>query len=231
MTIALIIVAAWIAIGASVGFYEVRRGHWRWLWLLGAMAGPFAIPLARSAQGQEPYIQPVILDQSDHEQGKGLHVVVGVDGSDASDHATRTALELLGWRVGAVTLATAIDFETVNVTSPGTLGPEDAWDDRKEAEDMLSDAADRLASWMGHRPTTVLLAGKPSEALQYYAEEHEGDLLVVGCRGAGLTKRVIGSCASQLAHRSTVPIFMVPCDLAVEHERQERHAATVAVAG
>jgi 23S rRNA pseudoU1915 N3-methylase RlmH len=34
-------VAGWIVIGGAVGLHEARLGRWRWLWLLGPIAGPF----------------------------------------------------------------------------------------------------------------------------------------------------------------------------------------------
>ena len=49
----------WLAIGFALGLYEARRGHWRWLWLLGAIAGPFAIPLSRQIEENEDLARPI----------------------------------------------------------------------------------------------------------------------------------------------------------------------------
>lgn len=47
-------------------------------------------------------------------------------------------------------------------------------------------------------------------ALQDHAVAEGHDLLVVGCRGRGMAKLVLGSCASRLACSSRVPVMLIP---------------------
>lgn len=205
-------VVVWVLIGASVGFYEVRRGHWRWLWLLGAIVGPGAIPLARLANQREPYASPVVLAGTEAARKGGLRVLAGVDGSEHSTAAVETAAHLLGPRIDELILATVVDFETVADSMPGTSAPEDSWaspEERRIAADLLQRSASAVAPHLTGEPTTVLLAGNPSDALHGYAQAHDIDLVVVGTRGHGLAKRLLGSCASRLARQSDVPVFIV----------------------
>jgi nucleotide-binding universal stress UspA family protein len=52
------------------------------------------------------------------------------------------------------------------------------------------------------------LAGRPAEALQRLAVESGHDLLVVGTRGAGLSKLLLGSTATALAAHAKVPVLL-----------------------
>ena len=54
----------------------------------------------------------------------------------------------------------------------------------------------------------VLLAGRPAEALQRLAIEGGYDLLVVGARGAGLSRVLLGSTATTLAAHAKVPVLL-----------------------
>lgn len=208
MTIALLLVAAWVVIGASIGFYEARRGHWTGLITLGALAGPFAWPLARLANLDGRQSTPLVLDAGRVRDEHGLHVVVGIDGSDESIRAARAAAELLGVRLGRLTLATVVDYEAD--LPPGELTPPVTPHDL--ARQAVGGSAAGLASWLGFDPATVVLSGRPSTALSDHASEVDADLLVVGTRGRGLSKRLLGSCAEQLAASSRVPVTLIPTD-------------------
>lgn len=203
---------AWIVIGTAVGFHEVRRGHWRWLWLLGAIAGPVAIPLARLNRQNEPYIAASVLSESSHADSLGLHVLAGIDGSPESLAAVHRVVEMLGTRLGELTLAMVVDFETADTTSPTALAPENPYEERDEAKAVLADAAELLRGSHSGPPGTVLLAGRPSDALQRHAHGVGADVMVVGRRGQGLTKHLLGSCASELARRSVMPVIIMPVD-------------------
>jgi len=63
------------------------------------------------------------------------------------------------------------------------------------------------------------LAGEPADALERYAVDESYEVIVVGCRGMGLTKLLLASCASKLARTTTVPVLLVPAS--------GRHAAAM----
>lgn len=207
--IIILVLVTWALLGAVIGLYEARRGHWHWLWLLGAMAGPFAIPLYRQIQQNERLARPVPLNAGTERSASGVRVLAGVDGSAASLDAVQQATGLLGSRIGRLTLATVADYE-INETVPGPLTPEQPW--VNEPKELLAEAAASLHEWLGFEPATVLLSGRPADALQAYAATDDHDVIVVGARGRGLTKRLLGSCASQLTQSSGVPVLVMPAE-------------------
>jgi nucleotide-binding universal stress UspA family protein len=58
------------------------------------------------------------------------------------------------------------------------------------------------------RPTMVILAGRPADALVTYARRHDIDLLVVGARGRGRSDRLLGSVAEQLVRTPDVLVLV-----------------------
>lgn len=181
----ILIVVAWIATGAAVGFSEVRQGHWRWLWLLGAMAGPLAIPLARLADAQEDaHTTAGTMQAPSVTDRHGLRVLAGIDGSTNARQAARDGAQLLGFRMAELTLTTVVDFEAAAFPNrPEVSGS--PREDRSAADRLVERAASEMSGWLGHRPGTVVLAGKPSTALQEHASEAGYDLVLVSGRGRG----------------------------------------------
>ena len=116
------------------------------------------------------------------------------------------ALELLGPRVGRLTLV-AVRDRTVSVAAD-----ERAASLRAELEGQGDLATSRLAGH-GHAesnraPELLLAAGNPAEVLGRLAAEGGYDLLVVGNRGAGLSKALLGSVATSLAAGAKVPLLV-----------------------
>lgn len=215
-----VFMVVWISVGLAVGVREVRRGHWRWLWLLGAIVGPFAIPLARQLELNELMSHPIPVRSASPERSPGLRLLVGIDGSEESSAAARTAVDLLGFRLGGVTLAAVADHD-VNEALPGPVGPDhDAVLAERHA---LDEASGSLEGWLGFGPSTVILTGTPAHALMDHATAEQFDLIAVGRRGAGVSKWILGSCASELARRSTVPALIVPPETPAGAERHQRH--------
>lgn len=207
MILFVVVLGSWILVGAVVGLYEARRGHWSWLWLLGAMAGPFILPIARQLQRDEVISQPVEIHKGVVREPGGLRLLAGVDGSVASIAAARGAVDLLGSRLGEVVLARVVDYEA-EFDPAGQLEPPDSWD--AEARRELEAAVDELGAWLGFEPTGVLLSGRPANALRAHAEDSGFDLVVLGSRGRGLSKRLLGSCASDMTRQPTVPVLLMP---------------------
>lgn len=207
MILFVVVLGSWILVGTVVGLYEARRGHWSWLWLLGAMAGPFIVPVARQLQREEPAARPVEVHRGAVRQPGGLRVLAGIDGSVASMAAARAATDLLGCRLGEVVLARVVDYEAA-YDPAGQLEPPESWDAKDRRE--LDAAVEKLGAWLGFEPAGVLLSGRPANALRAHAEDAGFDLVVLGTRGRGLSKRLLGSCASDMTNRPTVPVLLMP---------------------
>lgn len=205
--IILVVILLWLVIGFALGVYEARRGHWRWLWLLGAIGGPFAIPLARQIEQNEALAHPIVVSPGSGRGPGSADILAGVDGSPESIDAARQAVEVLGGRLGGLTLALVTDYDIHEAVD----GPVDA-DHPNVAEQRLAleDAARRLTEQVGFEPATVLLSGSPAQALADHARSTPFDVVAIGSRGRGASKRLLGSCAEHLASRSPVPVLILP---------------------
>lgn len=205
----LVAIALWLLIGVIVAAVETRRGHWRKVWVLGPLLGPFSVPLAIAARSAESTHFPRLLRAGS--VGRGTRdLLVAIDGSDASIAAAQTAMRLLSDDLHTVTLATVLDFDAEDA-------PEGAhWSDEVEARTALTTVARAVHRKAGLEPSTVLLFGPPAVALATYAGDAGYDLVVAGRRGLGRAKTVVGSCASALAGNCPVPVLLVPPGTAVD---------------
>jgi nucleotide-binding universal stress UspA family protein len=193
---ALSVAAVWLAIGIIVSIGMRRRGHafFTW-WYLGAILGPLSLTLAIDAIVRERRLAATT-DPVASKQAGGVAVLVGIDGSAASLAAARAAVALLGSRVDRFTLAAVVDYEAASGVPA---------DRRAQAEAALVHAAESLTGVPSER---VILVGAPADALAFAAREGGFDLLVVGSRGRGASRALLGSVASQLARGIGIPVLL-----------------------
>lgn len=207
MEYALIVAAIviWILVGQIIRLVLFRRGHRGTPVLTAALAGPLlalALPRAAlSARGAE-HARTVAHGES----GPGTHtVVVGVDGSPEARDAVRSLLDVVGPRIETMTLATVI-----GVSYPDAATRQSA---EHEARAALASLASEVTAWANAHgysfaPEQVVLTGEPARELLELAEHREADFLVVGRRGAGVSKLLLGSVATQLASRAPMPVLI-----------------------
>lgn len=193
----------WCAIGIVISIWMRRRGHAFFMWLyLGTVLGPLVIPLALEAIFSERVVGTVALHPSPSDRGK-LAVLVGVDGSSESVAAARAAVDLLADRIGRVTLAAVVDYDSAVVDYDSTGY---SMSERRRAAEAHLDSAARAVAF--ENPEREILVGSPADALARAAHEGGFDLLVVGHRGRGASRALLGSVASRLASGPTVPILI-----------------------
>jgi nucleotide-binding universal stress UspA family protein len=197
----------WIGVGLLLALLMGRRGHdpFAW-WLLGTTLGPLALPLAISAERhREDRVWPVRAGRP----GQGpVDVLVGLDGSAEAAAALATVLDLLGPRLGRLTLATVTGLDA-SVEHDRALARARAELERQGRLVQLRLSTRQHGPDDGRRvPALVLVAGRPAEALQRLAVEGGYDLLVVGTRGAGLSKVLLGSTATTLAAHAMLPVLL-----------------------
>lgn len=144
-------------------------------------------------------------------------VVVGVDGSAASDAALLLAAREAQLRSAVLCVVAAHDVGAVAFSYAGgfdmgmEIGPlEDGL--RLAAETLVKDATDTVATRLPGAPVevrTTVARGRPSQVLLEAATGAE--LLVVGARGAGAWARlVLGSTSSEVVHHAHLPVLVVP---------------------
>ena len=174
-----------------------RRGHSPFEWfLIGAVLGPIALCLWPGAdQFRTGCPEPEIVDAVPGLGTGPVDVLIGIDGSPESDTALRTAVEILGARIGRLTLAGVTEFDYGN--------PQVEADTKRALETLRGMAASASVANIG----ITILSGKPAEALPEYALRDGYQLVVVGRRGRGASKAILGSTAAQLAS-APIPVLI-----------------------
>lgn len=147
-----------------------------------------------------------------------MYLIVGIDGSEASDRALEHALEIATATDGRVTAVHAVDpqvYEQREGSGPIT--------NRSDAEqrivlETIEEAEARGEELLGEAVADVepdvdteLLYGDPVQAISEYVEE-SGDVdgIVVGHRRlAEEYERLLGSVAKGLVERAPVPVTVV----------------------
>jgi len=139
-----------------------------------------------------------------------VDVLVGIDGSPESAAATTAALELLGDRVGRLTLVAVTEVDD------STAGHQE----RDRLREELERQSEAVRAWQQEQRRTVkavrpvipelqLMSGPPARTLDTIAAEDGYGLLVVGARGAGMSSVLLGSVATRLAARASVPVLII----------------------
>jgi nucleotide-binding universal stress UspA family protein len=193
------IVAAWVAVGVVTALVMGRRGFSAWAWLfIGVVLGPLVVPLAVASAREG---RPVMLERlAEGRPGGGdTHVLIGIDGSDAASGAAQAGVAVVGDALGHCTLAGVIDRDTAR--APAALRVE-----RQRLQEAIDAAAGTISRV---EPDVVLLEGKPADALTRFATEGDYGLIVVGRRGRGATKSMLGSTADALARGGDIPVMIV----------------------
>ena len=191
-TVILVVGVSWLSVGLTLSLVMGRRGHDAFSWLiLGTLFGPLGVIFALEARSEER-TRPKLVAQRRSTGPGPVDVIVGIDGSPESRAALLAATSLLGPRLGRLTLATVI--------------PYDGGSDRERtARAMLEQEAEAV----GGGPRLELLHGRPAPVLLERAAEDGYDLLVIGTRGAGAAKALLGSTASDVAEWAKVPVLLM----------------------
>jgi nucleotide-binding universal stress UspA family protein len=181
--------ALWVSVGPILALVMGRLGYSPAGWgLVGMMLGPLAVPAAAGALWHRSAGTADVVAIGDPGSGT-LAVLAGIDGSEFSRAALERAVGLLGDRIGRLTVAAVVPFDTVATDAQAWL-----------------DAAG--ASLRGTHPEVVLAHGDPAAVLVRLAHEGRYDLLVVGSRGRGLSPLLFGSVARTVVAQSQVPVLL-----------------------
>lgn len=136
------------------------------------------------------------------------HIVVGVDGSDASaraaDMAGRLALDLDA-------KLTVVFVRQLPAVAPSpfamTMDLDNYWSDQ---ERLASSRAAGVLDGLGAAWRLEVRTGDPAVQLERAAEENGADLVVVGARGHSVARRLLlGSVSTRLLHHAHRPVLVV----------------------
>jgi nucleotide-binding universal stress UspA family protein len=196
-TTVIIIVLGWALFGVSMALLMGRWGYRPFTWLILALVlGPLVLPVAGNTNRLDSPRVVARLATGRDRRG-GVDVVAGVDGSAESQTALRSAIDLLGPRIGRLTVATVVDFDTA------AMSPQS--EEQRRARELVGRASESIEP----KPETIVLSGPPAEVLRKFAAVNGYELIVVGRRGRGMSTRLLGSVASALAHGGDVPTLIV----------------------
>ncbi|WP_127782016.1 universal stress protein [Rhodococcus sp. X156] len=136
-------------------------------------------------------------------------IVVGVDGSPASDRAVRWAAEAAQLHHAPLVLVSAW---TVSMAAYGGIGmPQWFFDDQVAEARRKLEAAEQLVRSVAGEPVSLdkqLVAGAPAEALVELSIGAR--MVVVGARGLGeLTSGLVGSVSSAVSHHAECPVVIL----------------------
>jgi nucleotide-binding universal stress UspA family protein len=214
----LIVLAVWLITGLGTAVLMRRRGHALFGWtLIGALFGPLVIGMAYQAARVERDARPRVISRGAAGPGS-IDVLVGMDGSAESTETLAAVVSLLGERIRRLTVATVIDYDMADTGLPTV--------ELAAARRALVEAAALVAPCEAE---TIILPGKPAEALDAYAAAGGYHVIAVGRRGAGRSTRLLGSVATKMAHEGSVPVFM--CGSMAIHTRAANPVAAKAAAG
>ncbi|BBX17676.1 universal stress protein [Mycolicibacterium duvalii] len=129
-------------------------------------------------------------------------VVVGIDGSPASEHATEIAYEQASRR--GVELVAVHTWSDAGYELPGA-----EWSEMQPEEDML--LAERLAGYQERYPDVPVrrVVKRDQPARRLLEEAEKAQLLVVGSHGrGGFTGMLLGSVGSEVVQSSRIPVIV-----------------------
>ncbi|WP_034277404.1 universal stress protein [Haloechinothrix halophila] len=155
---------------------------------------------------------PVIAVRGDVDRPADAPVVVGVDGSELSEHALGCAFEQAAFRgVRLVAMHAYTDADAKAVFSEARMAHD--WEPLEQAEERI--LAERLAGWSELYPDVTverdLVRSKPRERLLEWSES--ACLVVVGSRGrGGFSGLLLGSTSQALLHHAYCPVLVVRAD-------------------
>jgi nucleotide-binding universal stress UspA family protein len=136
-------------------------------------------------------------------------IVVGIDGSEHSQHVLEWAMREAALRQAALTVLTVHDVAGGHWTgTPIVTAADEPYQEkaRAAAEEMVAETANRTG-----RPASVTVravSGIPAREL--IAASPDADLVVVGSRGGGgFSGLLMGSVSSQVAHHASCPVVVI----------------------
>ncbi len=198
------VLATWLVIGATTGVVMGRRGHAAYAWtFFGAVLGPLVLPLAAVAIRNERDATASLVATGAAGRGP-VDVLVGIDGSPEASAAARAIVALVADRLGRCTLAWVLDFDTATT---GMVRGE-----RERAAAELGRVAALLHAEFAVVAETVLLTGRPADALASRCREERFTLMAIGRRGSGASTSLLGSVAGTLAREAPAPVLIVGDD-------------------
>jgi nucleotide-binding universal stress UspA family protein len=141
------------------------------------------------------------------------HVLIPVDGSDASKAGVREIVRIVTPDVSKLRLVHVIDSSVGKDSyDPGTVGDTMVQAGRDEGTVILAEARMALAKYDLHAECVLIESHGESVASRIIAQAREwpADLIVMGSHGRrGLARIAMGSQAAEVFRESPVPVLLI----------------------
>ena len=137
--------------------------------------------------------------------------VVGYDGSEAARRALDYAIAGVG--AGKLYVVTAVLPPPEWMGAPGWQQIVD--EEHKRGTQLLEEAVARIPA--GVTFATELLDGPAPDAIVGVADARDADAIVVGSRGLGRVRAVLGSVSHDVLHLTSRPVVVLPVHAGSEH--------------
>ncbi len=200
------VIAVWLAIVLAsmlVITYLARRwGHdpFGWLLLTAAM-GPIALVAMVGTRQRDTALASKAQPPGARRAGTGPVVLAACDGSETTARIGRHLAETYGPDAGIVLLVVE-----PHESAPRT--PAEEQQAQQRAEHTAAAALDALRA-TGIRARTAIAYGSAGEEIVRAADAEGASVIVVGRRGAGLTRALLGSVSEHVVKHSHHPVVVV----------------------
>jgi nucleotide-binding universal stress UspA family protein len=135
------------------------------------------------------------------------HILVGVDGSDASAEAVTLAGRLAADLDAKLTAVYVRQLPTTVPPFGAGIYLDSYWE---ELERLAGERTAAALNGIGAPWRFEVRTGDPAIQLQQSADEHGADLIVVGARGHSVAHRLLlGSVSTRLVHHARRPVLIV----------------------
>jgi nucleotide-binding universal stress UspA family protein len=194
---ALLLVVLWVAAGVlGTVFFHARAGRRSGLWyVISIILGPFSLPIGWE-MSRDRHIE--LVERRPGRQRPGIRVLAALDGSEEAENALREALDVVGARVGSLVLVHVLDYDEATMEREQAVA---------RGEALLTRVSQTLSDDLPE-PAMEVAVGPPADVLIELATRESADLLVVGHRGTGLSRAVLGSVSNAVARHSPVPVML-----------------------
>lgn len=187
----------WVSLGLGAVIYLGRHGLRSPSWMLVAIVlGPIFVPIALELPSRQPALLAQQTPDSAGVSGR-VRVLAAIDGSRESVEATRIAARALAGEHSYFTLLAVIPPDIV----------EDLEAAKSKAQGHLDAAAAELPTGTP-APQTEIRTGDPAQVIIDRAAADTVDMIVIGRRGRGLSRKVFGSVAERVVRSSPRPVLL-----------------------
>ncbi|GIV98093.1 MAG: hypothetical protein KatS3mg057_2750 [Herpetosiphonaceae bacterium] len=162
-------------------------------------------------------------EEQEEQRGPFRSIVVAIDGSTEAWHALELAAEMARQHAARLTLVHAFEPIRQPLGEPNLSA---AIEERiAQGEQLLEQAAVLVADLL---PERELLEGPADEAIIRVARSKQADLIVMGARGQGALRSLMGSISSRVLRSAPCPV-LIASHAAVEYKEKEQFSQVESV--